>query len=149
MKVGDAEAEFSEEGWGEDVVVVDAGAIGALVAGALEAATGRAADEGTEGGRLKGEDALPAVTTAEVVTLIQGVVHFDVVAVGGLLKGQVDAVVVGRVREIGLVLIGSRKELQQGEGGWVDAADRDPIAGKGRAIAAVRRSGCRIVDLAA
>jgi len=62
--MGNAETGFREEGGGEDVIVIEAGAVGVLVAGALETSPGGTACERTEGGLLVGEDALPAVAAA-------------------------------------------------------------------------------------
>ncbi len=91
----DAEARFGEELGREDVVVVDAGAVGARDAGRLKAAARRAAQERAEERRLEGVGRLVAEASAEVVLLRDGVVRLDVVADGVFAEGQILREVVG------------------------------------------------------
>ena len=85
--MGKTNTHFSKECRREYVIVVQAGAVGLLISRALKAASLRSAQKGSEGSRLEGDNALPAVTAAEMVLFVQRVIALAVEAVGGLGEG--------------------------------------------------------------
>ena len=79
------------------MIVVQAGAVGILIARAFKAAALGSAQEGSEGSRLEGDNTLPAITAADMGLFVQRVIALAVEAVGSLGEGQMGGVVVGRV----------------------------------------------------
>jgi len=94
-EVGYADADLGEEGGGEDMVVVEAGAVGGCFACGFEAAASRAAEEGAKERGLIGGGGLMAEAAAEMILLGDGVVGLDVVADGVFAEGRVLREVVG------------------------------------------------------
>ena len=69
--MGNAKARFGKEGRRKHVIVVDAGAVGLLIARAFKAASLGTAKERSKGSLLEGDNTLEAVTAADMVLLRQ------------------------------------------------------------------------------
>jgi hypothetical protein len=67
--VGNADSSFGEERGREDVVVVDAGAVGDLVSGPLKSAALGSAQERSKSGLLEGDRFLITIAKAEMILL--------------------------------------------------------------------------------
>ena len=94
--MGQTDTRLGEQGRREDVIVVDAGAIGCRSSGGFKASVCGATKERAEERRLECVDVLMAETAAQVVLLSDRVVRLDVVADGIFVERKVLRKIVAR-----------------------------------------------------